>query len=94
VTSERSVAADPASRAEIEASLISYLAARLKTTVTAEQDLFERGLVSSMFAMELVVHLEQNFDVTIVGPDLQLQNFRSVDAMTALVLKLRSDNGS
>jgi len=93
VTSEQSVAAVPAGRAEIENSLLSYLAARLKTAITLEQDLFERGLVSSMFAMELVVHLEQDFDVAIVGPDLQLQNFRSVDAMTALVLRLRSDSG-
>jgi methoxymalonate biosynthesis acyl carrier protein len=93
VTSEQSVAAVPANRAEIERSLLSYLQARLKTAVTSEQDLFERGLVSSMFAMELVVHLEQNFDVSIVGSDLQLQHFRSVDTMTELVVRLRSDNG-
>ena len=93
MTSEQSVASVPAARAEIERSILSYLQARLKAAITAEQDLFDRGLVSSMFAMELVVHLEQNFQVSIVGADLQLENFRSIDAMTALVLRLRSDSG-
>jgi methoxymalonate biosynthesis acyl carrier protein len=93
MTSEQSVTAVAVDRVEIERRLLSYLQARLKAAVTPEQDLFERGLVSSMFAMELVVHLEQDFDVSIVGSDLQLQNFRSVDAMTALVLRLQSDHG-
>jgi methoxymalonate biosynthesis acyl carrier protein len=91
VTSEQSLTAVPADRADIERRLSSYLQARLKAAVTSEQDLFERGLVSSMFAMELVIHLEQEFSVSIVGSDLQLQNFRSVDAMTALVLRLLRD---
>jgi methoxymalonate biosynthesis acyl carrier protein len=89
----RSPGAGPADRAEIERMLSSYLHTRLKTAVEPEQDLFARGLVTSMFAMELVIHLEQSFDVSIVGSDLQLQNFRSVEAMTTLVLRLRSDNG-
>ena len=89
MTSETSL---PVDRAEIRRRLVSFLGGRLKTTVSPEQDLFEHGLVTSMFAMELVVHLEQDFRVSIVGSDLQLQNFRSVDAMTALVLRLRSDS--
>jgi len=42
-----------------------------------------------MFAMELVVHLESAFGLTIGGPDLKLDHFRTVTAMTALVLRLR-----
>jgi methoxymalonate biosynthesis acyl carrier protein len=91
MTSEQSLIAVPADRADIERRLSSYLQARLKAVVTPEQDLFERGLVNSMFAMELVIHLEQEFSVSIVGSDLQLQNFCSIDAMTALVLRLLSN---
>jgi methoxymalonate biosynthesis acyl carrier protein len=73
----------------IEDSLLAFLAERIKTEVAADQDLFKSGLVSSMFAMQLVVHLEENYDIAIVGPDLKLDNFRTVEAMTSLVLRLQ-----
>lgn len=93
MTVEQSATATTADRVEIERRLLSYLQTRLKTTVTPKQDLFTDGPVTSIMAMELVVHLEQGFNVTIADSDLQLQNFRSVDDMTALVLRLQSDNG-
>jgi methoxymalonate biosynthesis acyl carrier protein len=41
-----------------------------------------------LFALELVVHLENAFGVEVAGPELKLDNFRTVDAMTALVGRL------
>jgi len=90
MTSERSVGAAPATRDTIELEVLSLLRARLRTPVTVEQDLFADGLITSMFAMELVVQLEEFFAVAIVGPDLKLANFRSVAAMADLVRRLRS----
>jgi methoxymalonate biosynthesis acyl carrier protein len=57
--------------------------------VAPDQDLFGSGLVSSMFAMQLVVHLEEAYDIAVIGPELKLDNFRTVQAMTRLVLRLR-----
>ncbi|WP_329010775.1 phosphopantetheine-binding protein [Micromonospora rifamycinica] len=71
----------------------SYLTDRLKTTVEVDQDLFDRGLVDSMFAMELVVHLEQTFQISAPGTDPRLDNVRSVPSMAALVRRLRDDHG-
>jgi methoxymalonate biosynthesis acyl carrier protein len=90
MTSERSVGAAPATRDTIELEVLSLLRARLRTPVTVEQDLFADGVITSMFAMELVVQLEESFAVAIVGPDLKLANFRSVAAMADLVRRLRS----
>jgi methoxymalonate biosynthesis acyl carrier protein len=73
----------------IEQALLSFLGERVKTSVTPDQDLFKSGLVSSMFAMQLVVHLEETYDIAIIGPELKLDNFRTVQAMTSLVLRLR-----
>ncbi|MFE4336463.1 acyl carrier protein [Streptomyces sp. NPDC056831] len=67
----------------------AFLAERTRQTWARDTDLFASGGLSSMFAMELVVHLESTFDIVIAGPDLALDNFRTVDAMTALVLRLR-----
>jgi methoxymalonate biosynthesis acyl carrier protein len=51
------------------------------------QDLFGLGLVNSMFAMQLVLMVEQRFGITIDGDDLNLDYFRSVDALTNLVTR-------
>lgn len=79
----------PLSAETVEKELLDFLAERIKTTVEVDQDLFASGLVSSMFAMQLVVHLEEAYDIAIVGGDLKLDNFRTVHTMTGLVLRLR-----
>lgn len=72
-----------------EQAITAFVSERVKAEVPADQDLFGSGLVSSMFAMELVVHLEQAFSVQILGDDLKRDNFRTIAAMTALVVRLR-----
>jgi methoxymalonate biosynthesis acyl carrier protein len=84
----------PITAEAIEEALLSFLAERIKTTVAADQDLFKSGLVSSMFAMQLVVYLEERYDIAVIGPDLTLDNFRTVQAMTSLVLRLRDANAA
>jgi methoxymalonate biosynthesis acyl carrier protein len=80
--------------AQVEHDLRQFLETRLKTTVPADLDLFASGTVTSMFAMELVVHLEQAFNIEIIGPDLVMDNFRTIDSMSALVLRLRGTPGA
>jgi methoxymalonate biosynthesis acyl carrier protein len=75
--------------ATVEKELTAFLAERTGTEPEADQDLFAAGVISSMFAMELVVHLEDEYDIEIVGPELSKDNFSSVRAMAALVLRLR-----
>lgn len=77
----------------IQKELLGFLSERIKTEVELDQDLFGSGLVSSMFAMQLVVHIEEAYDIAIVGPDLKLDNFRTVETMTGLVLRLRDAAG-
>jgi methoxymalonate biosynthesis acyl carrier protein len=78
----------------IEEALLGFLTERVKAEVAPDQDLFASGLVSSMFAMQLVVHLEEDYDIAIIGPELKLDNFRTVQAMTGLVLRLRGASGA
>lgn len=80
------------SPADVETNISRYLESRLKTHVENSFDIFKAGLVTSMFAMELVVHLEGFFDIEIVGSDLQMDNFRTVNAMVDLTLRLLRDN--
>lgn len=72
-------------------ALMAFLEKATNQQVTADEDLFASGTVSSMLAMQLVVHLEETYGIAIVGPDLKLENFRTVEIMAALVLRLRAD---
>jgi methoxymalonate biosynthesis acyl carrier protein len=73
----------------IRENLTEFLQRRTRTDVAPDVDLFASGLVTSLFAMELLVHVENTFGVQVTGPHLNMDNFRSVDRMTALVLRLR-----
>lgn len=48
-------------------------------------DIFATGFVNSMFAMQLVQFVEATFGVTVESDDLDIDNFRSIDAIAALV---------
>lgn len=76
------------SQESVRGELLEHLSSALKITVVPAQDLFADGLVSSMAAMQLVLHLEQTYGIEVAGRDLQLENFRTVEAMAALVLRL------
>jgi methoxymalonate biosynthesis acyl carrier protein len=71
--------------------LLAMLSKRLKTTVRPEQDLFADGMINSMFALELVVQIENMFNVAVEGRDLDMANFRSVNAMANLVRRLAEE---
>lgn len=90
MTTDQASGLAPVGADEIAAALLGFLTDRIKTEVAPDQDLFKSGLVSSMFAMQLVVYLEETYDIAIIGPELKLDNFRTVQAMTALVLRLRA----
>jgi methoxymalonate biosynthesis acyl carrier protein len=90
MTAEYASTVAPETAETVESSLAEFLAEKTNTLVEPGQDLFASGLVSSMFAMQLVVHLEEAYDIAIVGPELKLENFRSVQAMACLVIRLRA----
>ncbi len=71
--------------------IIAYLAQFLPVDQLDDtDDIFRRGFVSSMFAMQLVTFVEDHFALTVSDDDLELENFRSVAALTAFVDAKRS----
>jgi methoxymalonate biosynthesis acyl carrier protein len=48
-------------------------------------NIFALGLVNSLMAMQLVLFLEKEFAVKFTNQELNLKNFRSVDAMVELL---------
>lgn len=55
-----------------------------------DEDIFALGFVNSLLAMQLVAFVEKEFGVTVADEDLDLDNFRSLAAMDALVERKRA----
>lgn len=53
--------------------------------IADDEDIFASGFVNSMFAMQLVQFVEQQFGITVEDEDLEIANFQSVNAIAALV---------
>ena len=49
------------------------------------EDLFETGALDSMAFVDLVMHLEQQFDIRISADELEPDNFRSVAKIAGFV---------
>ena len=52
-----------------------------------EEDIFALGFVNSLLAMQLVAFVEKEFSVRVEDEDLDLDNFRSIQAISNLVAK-------
>jgi methoxymalonate biosynthesis acyl carrier protein len=52
-----------------------------------DDDVFASGYVNSMFGMQLVQFVETAFGIVVENEDLELDNFRSVNAVAALVAR-------
>jgi methoxymalonate biosynthesis acyl carrier protein len=58
--------------------------------VEQDQDIFATGLVNSLFAMQLVLSLEGEFNFEVADEDLDINNFNSVNALVGFVEKKTS----
>ena len=75
---------------EVRTRLRALLADRFGVpAVTPAEDLFAAGYFQSLHALQLVQELESHFEIVVEDDDLDLAHFRSVDAMTAFVVRKR-----
>jgi acyl carrier protein len=56
-------------------------------------DIFALGIVNSMFALQLVLFVENEFKMAVETKDLDLANFRSVDSIAEFVQRKKSSAG-
>ena len=71
----------------VKARIRHYVTKALADNIRDEDDIFELGVVNSLFAMQLVCFIEREFSITAERDDLDIQNFCSIAAMAEFVLK-------
>ena len=52
-----------------------------------DDNLFESGIANSLFAIQLMTFIEKTFAIEVGTDDLDIENFKSLNATTAFVLQ-------
>lgn len=55
-------------------------------------DIFEAGIVNSLFAIELMTFLEKTFNIKVTMDDLDMDNFKTVNSTDRFVQKKKEVN--
>lgn len=76
----------------ITAALLDILNREMGLGVTSpDADLFESGILDSFTLVNLLLHIESRFNVTVPLEQLNLDSFRSVGAITGFVAAHRAN---
>ena len=76
---------------DIESTIRDFLSRFIRNQeIKNDQDIFAAGFVNSMFAMQLVQFIEHQFGLVIESEDLELDNFRSIEAMIRFIERKQS----
>jgi acyl carrier protein len=73
-----------------EATIMAFMKEQGKADgLTPDTDLFRGGYVNSLFAVEMVLYLEQTFKIRLADRDITPANFRTVASIAKLVDRTR-----
>lgn len=71
---------------EIKTKLCQFLARFFQSyDLQDNEDIFALGFVNSLLVVQLVTFIEDEFEMTIDNEDLEMDNFRTINALTNLI---------
>ena len=72
--------------AQIEEKIADFVCKNAHVrTITKDERFFESGLVTSMFALQIVAFVEKELNMALDDDDLNIQNFASVEAIANFI---------
>jgi acyl carrier protein len=78
---------------EVKRRITEFLAKYFKINELHDrEDILTSGIVNSLFAMQLIIFLEKEFNIMVENTDLDMKNFQSVQAIADFVTKKRVEN--
>ena len=84
----------PEAQADVAGKIRQFLSRYFRNhDLRDDEDMFASGFVNSLFAMQLVQFVEKEFSLTVEAEDLDLDNFRSIRAISNLVARKRGTAG-
>ncbi|QUI21911.1 acyl carrier protein [Vallitalea pronyensis] len=78
---------------EMKEKLIAYIKEKLQVDdITDTTELEELGEFSSIFVVELILFIEENFDLEVSDEDYGMENYKDVATIVALVIRNKDNN--
>jgi methoxymalonate biosynthesis acyl carrier protein len=80
----------------IKTTVKNYIGKRInldESELDEEMNLFDEGLVNSLFAIELMTFLEKTFEINVGMDDLDMAYYQSIDAISSFVLRKEKEAG-
>jgi methoxymalonate biosynthesis acyl carrier protein len=72
----------------IKRTIAAFIVNATNLSDLGEDDhLFETGVLNSLFAVQLMTFIEKTFQIEVGKDDLDIDNFKSIRATTAFVLR-------
>lgn len=59
--------------------------------LTFDTDLFKGGFIDSLFALEMVVYLEEAFGVRLKDKEITEDNFRTISSIAAVIRRAKGE---
>lgn len=56
-----------------------------------DENIFESGIINSLFAIEMMTFLEKTFHIKVTMDDLDMDNFNSINATSRFVLRKQNE---
>ncbi len=73
---------------EIKSKVKDYFARSLVgIELGDEDDIFELGLVHSLFAMQLILFIEKEFGIELEDDEIDLERIKTLNQITSLILR-------
>lgn len=72
---------------DVRTRVRSYFGKAIRRELADEDDIFDLGVVDSLFAMQLVLFVENEFGVAAEREDLDIRNFCSIAAVAGFVTR-------
>jgi methoxymalonate biosynthesis acyl carrier protein len=76
------------SERKIREIITGFILNSIKLADLGEDDpLFETGIINSLFAVQLMTFIEKTFQIEVGMDDLDIENFKSIKATSAFVMR-------
>lgn len=62
-----------------------------KHELAYDQDIYSLGFVNSMFAVQLVIFLENEFQISLDNKDINFNDFRTINSMYSLIQRKKGN---
>ena len=78
----------PSTEQQVRGTIRRFILSSTRVTrLDDDANLFESGLANSLFAVQLMTFVKKTFAIAVDMDDLDIENFKSLDATTAFVLR-------